>query len=328
MPKFLIIRFSSIGDIIQCMGVVEGIKTRYPDAQIEWITRKDMSSILSMDSRIDKVWAFDKKEGLKGLLKIIKELKKEKYDYVYDAHSNIRSMIIKFLLKFTIFHRPKFALRSKERFKRFLLFNFRINRFDYPFKGRESFRKPLIKWGITQFSEKFENWSFSGDIQTKFKDLINPNSITLAPSANWEMKRWSIGHWQRLIELLPERNFIILGGPDDHFCEEIRSVAPDRVQNLAGRCSLLESCYIAKISNVLVSGDTGILHAGDLFKVPTLALIGPTAFGFPSGEKSQVLEVDLPCRPCTKDGRGACKDSIYKRCMVEITPELVASKLQ
>ena len=70
MPKFLIIRFSSIGDIIQCMGIIDGIREHFPDAEIHWIARKDMSSFLAMDKRIGKIWAFDKALGLKGLLKI------------------------------------------------------------------------------------------------------------------------------------------------------------------------------------------------------------------------------------------------------------------
>ena len=98
MPKFLIIRFSSIGDIIQCMGIIDGIREHFPDAEIHWIARKDMSSFLAMDNRIGKIWAFDKALGLKGLLKIARQLREEHYDYIYDAHSNIRSNILRLKL--------------------------------------------------------------------------------------------------------------------------------------------------------------------------------------------------------------------------------------
>ena len=90
MTKFLIIRFSSIGDIIQCMGIIGGIRERFADVEIHWITRKDMVGTLSMDGRIDKIWAFDKETGLAGLLKMAADLRKEHFDYIYDAHSNIR----------------------------------------------------------------------------------------------------------------------------------------------------------------------------------------------------------------------------------------------
>ena len=328
MPKFLIIRFSSIGDIIQCMGVIGGIKNQFPDAEIHWIARKDMSSFLSMDKRIDKIWAFDKKEGLKGLLRMADELKKEHYDYIYDAHSNIRSNILKFKLIPWLGKRPHSALRSKERMKRLLLFRFGINRFDWPFRGMESYQKPLKKWGVTNFNVPYTDWYFPENFASELNPLITPRTVTLVPSANWEMKRWPVDHWKQLVESLPGYRFIILAGPADTFCEEIRAVAPERVNNLAGQTSLHESCYLVKQSNVVISADTGFMHAADLFGIKTLALIGPTAFGFPSGTTVETFETDLPCRPCTKDGRGKCKQRVYQRCMVEITPRQVAQAVK
>ena len=115
MPKFLIIRFSSIGDIIQCMGIISGIREKFPDAEIHWITRKDMASILTIDKRIHKIWAFDKTAGLKGLLKIAGQLRKERYDYIYDAHSNIRSNVLKLILSPFPNHKPYILLRNKKR---------------------------------------------------------------------------------------------------------------------------------------------------------------------------------------------------------------------
>lgn len=328
MMKILIIRFSSIGDIIQCMGVISGIKNHFPDSEIHWIARKDMSSFLAMDRRINKVWAFDKKEGLKGLLKIADELKQEHFDYIYDAHSNIRSNILKIKLLSLIKKGPQHVLRSKERIKRILLFNFGINKFDWPFRGVESYRKPLKKWGITNFDDNYTDWFFPAGYTEKLTPLTDGRTITLVPSANWEMKRWPVNHWKRLITLLPDYNFVILAGPSDTFCEEICQVAPERVRNLAGKTSLLESCFIIKQSNVVVSADTGFMHAADLFRIKTFALIGPTAFGFPTGKTVETLEVDLPCRPCTKDGRGKCKQTVYQKCMVDITPELIARKIK
>ncbi len=100
--------------------------------------------------------------------------------------------------------------------------------------------------------------------------------ITLVPSANWEMKHWPVSYWKELVALLPEYKFVILAGPKDTFCEEIRSPAPERVVNLAGQTSLMESSYIVLRSNLVISADTGFMHAADLFRVPAFALMGPT----------------------------------------------------
>jgi heptosyltransferase-2 len=82
------------------------------------------------------------------------------------------------------------------------------------------------------------------------------------------------------------------------------------------------------LSEFVISADTGILHVADLFQVSGLALIGPTAFGHPTGSSLRVLERNLSCMPCTKDGRGKCSDSTYQRCMVEITPRMVATEVE
>ncbi len=328
MTKFLIIRLSSIGDIIQCMGIIGGLRQRFPDAEIHWIARSDMAQTLSIDKRVDKVWSFDKREGLKGLLSLCRTLKAEKFDYVYDAHSNVRSNIIKFMLGATLCHRPKFVMRSKERFKRILLFKFGVNRFSWPFIGVDSFRKPLSKWGVTEFDDSFNDYQFPVEMTSKFGGLIDERTITLVPSANWEMKRWPVSHWVALIKELTEYNFVILGGPSDTFCEEIAAAAPDRTINMAGKSSIMESSYIVSQSRVVVSGDTGFMHSADLFKVPTIALMGPTAFGFPARATSEVLFLGMKCQPCTKDGRGGCKQSTYQKCLVDITPEMVAEKVR
>ncbi|MFI3332724.1 MAG: glycosyltransferase family 9 protein [Rikenellaceae bacterium] len=310
------------------MGIVGGIRQHYPSAEIHWIARADMAETLSIDQRIDKVWSFDKGEGLKGLLSLCRTLKAERYDYIYDAHNNIRSTIIKLKLRSLFGHRPQIVTRSKDRLKRILLFKFGINRFEWPFIGVDSFRKPLRKWGINQFDDSYSDYRFTEAISSKFKDLVGAMCITLIPSANWEMKRWPVSHWRSLLELLPEYNFVVLGGPSDTFCAEICNAAPERAINMAGRSSIMESSYIVSQSKVVVSGDTGFLHSADLFGVPALALMGPTAFGFPARPTSEIFALDMKCRPCTKDGRGGCKDSLYQRCMVEITPQMVAQRVR
>ena len=329
MAKFLIIRFSSIGDIIQCMNVVNGIKNHFPDAEIHWIARKDMGSFLNMDKRIDRVWGYDKKTGFKGLLQMARQLKAEKFDYIYDAHSNIRSNILKAVLLPSLYYLfprgPRYTLRHKDRWKRFLLFKLRINKFDKPFRGIISYQKPLATWGITNFESDYCDWNFPAEYEERFHRTLTPKTITLIPSANWEMKRWPVSNWQQVIQLMPDYRFIILAGPTDTFCETIKAIAPERVNNLTGKTSLLESCYLVKQSNLVISGDTGFLHAADLFHTKAIALMGPTAFGYPTGKQVEVIEVDLPCRPCTKDGHGKCKQSIWQKCMVDILPKRVVN---
>ncbi|GAF01818.1 glycosyltransferase family 9 protein [Saccharicrinis fermentans] len=330
MEKILIIRLSSIGDIIQCMSITGGFKNHHPNAEVHWIVRKDLASLLKIDPRIDRLIAFDREEGIGGLIKLAFQLKKEKYTHVYDAHSNIRSNILKAIICPPLTHIQQIT-RKKSRLKRILLFNFRINLLPKPFRAFESFRKPLIKWGIHNFFTPQNNWVFPTETEDKCRQLLKnqpAQTITLVPSAAWELKRWPVSYWKKLIELLPDFHFTILAGPQDNFCNDIAETAPEQVLNLAGKTSLLESFCVTSKAQYVVSGDTGFLHAADLFNVPGCAIIGPTAFGYPTGEKMKIFDLQLPCQPCSKHGNTKCKLQEIKKCLVDITPEQIVEEIK
>ncbi len=312
------------------MSVTGGFKNHYPDCELHWIIRKDLASLLKIDPRIDRLIEFDRELGMSGLIKLAFKLKKEGYTHIYDAHSNIRSNILKIILR-PLGIGPKLITRRKSRFKRFLLFKFRINLLPKPFRAFESFRLPLKKWGILNFYTLHDNWVFPKETQDKCTELIKEQpikTITLVPSAAWELKRWPVEYWKKLVTLLPDFHFNILAGPTDTFCEEIVEADPSRVLNLAGKTSLLESFCVTAQSKYVVSGDTGFLHAADLFNIPGCAIIGPTAFGYPTGEKMKIFERNLPCQPCSKHGDTKCKLKEIKKCLVDITPEQIVKEIK
>ncbi len=328
--KILIIRFSSFGDIFHGLCVVPSL--RKLGYEIHWLVRSDFKDLLTI-APIDKVHSFDRKDGLLGLFRLGQRLKRLRFNAVYDAHNNLRSNILKwyaFAPWSRIFRGTKFIQRSKFRFKRFLLFKLRINKFPSPYKAMSSFLSPLKSLGVDQEYKGSEIFSVSDEVikSTKLKLASEDklNRIILAPSAAWEMKTWPIDNWNKLIELMPDHKFYIIGGPSDKFCQEFEKNFSDRVVNLAGKLSLLESVALINISPLLICADTGVLHVADLFSKSTIALMGPTAFGFTSTNAIETLSVDLKCRPCTKDGRGKCTQDIYQKCMVQIDPELVAKK--
>lgn len=327
--KVLIIRFSSFGDIVQCSSVVELIRQKFSGAEIHWVTRKDFENLVKLNNSINKVWALDKKTGLRGLLQLAFALRSQNFTHVYDAHNNLRSRVLKLILM-TRFSFPELVTRSKDRLKRILLFQFRMNTFPKPFIGIASYLNPLEKWGMRKSdSPRLVNWTFSSDVQKKIDTVIQETTgtskmIALVPSAAWEMKRWPLDHWKKLIAILPQARFVVLGGKEDTFCQELADVDPARVFNLAGKLSLIESCRLVQKAELVISADTGLLHVADVLGVKALSLMGPTAFGFTISSLIKTMEVDLPCRPCTKDGRGKCSQNIYQLCMVDITPASVA----
>ncbi|MFT6071241.1 MAG: heptosyltransferase-2 [Bacteriovoracaceae bacterium] len=313
--KVLIIRLSSFGDIVQCMAVLDSLTQEPLEAEVDWLAREDLAEVPALSPKVNKVWSFNRKEGLLGWIKLGLKLRDESYTHIYDAHSSLRSRILCFILRpFGI--GPQFVRRSKERIKRILLFKFRVNKFPNPFRGMISYHKPLESFGInprTSFRDSFVT-----------EERLPYEGILLAPSAAWEMKRWPMEHFKKLIEIMHDKKFVILGGPADHFCQELEDIDPNRVTNLAGKLTYKESCQLVAQSTLLISGDTGMIHVADLLGVNGISLVGPTAFGFATNDNIKTLEVDLECRPCTKDGRGECSQAVYKKCLVDITPELVA----
>ena len=140
--KYLIIRFSSLGDIVQAMELPRSLLSQNPAAEVHWVVREDFSSLVTANPYIKKTWILRRQDGLSGLFKLARQLKNENYDIVYDAHNNIRSHILSLILFFTRGYKILFR-RPKHRFKRFLLFKLGQNKFPQPFRGMESFIDPL-----------------------------------------------------------------------------------------------------------------------------------------------------------------------------------------
>lgn len=328
--KILIIRFSSFGDVVQTLSVPAKIKEAFPQAQIHWLTRSDMAPLVETHPGVAKTWSYSRKSGLKGLLTLAWEMRQQNYTRIYDAHNNLRSTMATWILKPIPFLGPKLLRRSVKRWKRFLLFKFRINTFEMPFSGQRDLIEPLQSWGIGRTSPSVPQFFPQPQAIAEAKRVITgfEDAVALAPSAAYFLKRWPKHYWVRLIELMPDTKFICLGGPEDIFIEDIAKSAPSRVLNLAGKCNLATSSAIMTQVKALVANDTGLMHVGEQLGTPTIALMGPAPFGFPSRSKTRILELDLPCRPCSKHGQGPCVNTDYHKCLMGITPETVAQHLR
>lgn len=330
--KILVIRFSSFGDVVQTLSVPSALAQTFPGAEVHWITRKDMAPLLKNHPHIQKVFEFDRKAGLTGLIKMTLAMRAENYTHIYDAHNNMRSRVITWVLRplGALGVGPKFIRRSIRRWKRFLLFKFRINTFEIPFSGQRDLLEPLQPWGVSKIAPPAPQIFPSEENLHKAAEVLGDytNSVALAPSAAFFLKRWPKDYWKQLIELMPGERFVLLGGPEDSFIEDIHAVAPHRVLNLAGKCSLQVSSAVVALSKAVISNDTGLLHVSEQLGKKTIALMGPAPFGFPSRPSTKIMELDLYCRPCSKHGQGPCVNKEkYHKCLVDITPPQVAEQL-
>ena len=330
MKKVLIVRLSSFGDIVQTMAVPKTIKASWPDAQVDWLVRSDFKELLEAHSYIDQVISFDRTQKLSGYFSLCFQLFKNKYTHVYDAHNNLRSRILGWvLLPRRLLFQTKFLRRSKERLNRILLFKYRINRFPKPFIAQDSFLKPLKKWGMHSFTPG-PHFFVPKHIQAKV-DLLLPNEeyICAVPSAAWPMKRWPISYWKDLLLLSNIKNWIFLGGKEDHFIDSLCASIPNKtIINFRGKTSLMESCAILGRAKMVIANDTGLLHVADQLSKTTIALIGPTAFGYPKSSTASVAEIQLYCKPCSKDGSDPCTHPMQQKCMKDIKPHKVLGMMR
>lgn len=341
--KFLVIRFSSIGDVTQALSIPSKIAEKYNTSQckveIHFAVRSDISEVVQGHPAIDRIWILPRAKGSSALWKMIQELRLEKFTHIYDAHNSIRSRLICLFLTFPIdlsrlFSPPKIVRKSRKRWKRFLLFNLRIDTYEKPLSGQRDLLEPLQEWSIDSTLPSTPQMTISASAQKSWRSKNHQfpshikDFITLAPSAAYELKRWPKEYFIDLVKALPDRSFILLGGPNDTFIDEIHQASPQNTWNFSGRLSLAESAAAIGDSQGLVSNDTGLLHFAEQLGKQCIALMGPAPFGFPSREKTFILERNLPCRPCSKHGQGPCTNPQFHQCLRDIHPTEVREKIE
>ena len=332
--KILIIRFSSFGDVVQCLSLPSAIRMNYPQVQIHMLTSKEYAPLAKEHKQVKKVWGFQRSSGLRGLLKLAKELKQEGFTHIYDVHNNLRSTILRYiLLGPKALYSPASLLRPTQRWKRFLHFYLRFNQYTKPYPAQLALLQPLREWGVSSRLPPPPQLFFSKETLKQAKDILTPHLtgqpvVALAPSASYELKRWPMEHWQQLVRRNPQYQFILLGGPEDHFIADIASTATNTV-NLSGQLSFEQSSAILSHCDAIVSNDTGLMHVAEQIGLDCIALMGPAPFGYPVRSKTIVKERDLSCRPCSKHGQGPCRnDSFYQECLRDISADEVSKDLR
>lgn len=317
----LIIRFSSIGDLTQALSIPSFIKSYFPQAEIHFVTRSDLSAIVKNHPMIHKTWTLDRKDGLSGLIKLIKDLQTQNFTHIYDAHNNLRSFFIRTFVK------AKFKLvRPMMRLKRFLLLQFHINLFEKPFSGQRDLIKPLEEWNMKYRLPDTPQLFLGSEHKKAATDLIyHKNYVALVPSAAYDLKKWPLEYWDELIKKNSHLTFVVLAGKADHFTEKLNS--NKNVINCTGKTDLLTSAAVIENAKLTITNDTGLLHFAEQLGKPTIALMGPAPFGFPSRSSTHILERNLKCRPCSKHGQGPCINPNFQECLRSITPTEVSTKM-
>lgn len=315
--KILIIRLSSLGDIILTTPVLRAIKRKYPDSFITYITKTQYADVLRYNPKIDELITL--RRDYQFLAGNQPDLKK--YDIVLDLQNNLRSrkLLKGFTGKVFRFRKHSIAKLLAVYFKK----KDKLPALSIPERYIAAFT------GLTTDSEGCE---FYFPEREKPGVQLNRKVIGICPGSRHFTKQWGLEYYAELARLLCDEGFEvrIVGGADDKEAGEyIKQLVPE-TQNYCGRDDLYMIAGALEQCRGVVCNDSGLMHLSSALKVPVVAIFGSTIrqFGFtPYNAKHIILENNsLSCRPCSHIGRDKCP-KIHFRCMKEITPALVKQKL-
>ena len=323
MKKILIIRMSSIGDIVLATSFLKSVKQKYPDGEIHFLIKKEFSELVKNHPSIDKLISFDKKLGLRELFRMGKFLRNNNYDIIFDIHSVFRTRILSLFLRKNLFKQIR-----KPRLRRFLLFYGYQNFFEKSFSHIKMYHTLLNKDKTFPPTNLFiEDEEKNETKKFLVKNNIGDNYIAVVPGAAWSQKQWSIDNYNNLMTRLIESfnsKIVILGATNDIICDQI--IKDDRIVNLKDKTSLRMAMGIVKYAKHTLGSDTGLLHISEAMGTPVTMILGPTSRETGARvtlSNSKVIEnKDLWCRPCSQNGSRPC----YRKeqyCMSKINSEKV-----
>lgn len=316
--RILIVRFSSIGDVVLITPLLRVLRQRFPDAEIDFLTKEAYAPLVAYNPHLSRVVTMSEaKDGLKAALN---ELGREPYDWLVDLHSSLRSRRVKLAVK----ARNRFQVH-KRNFQKWMLVRVKRNRLPEEEHVVDRYFKALEKTGIENdeigaeiFFPEDESWE-KLKIPARWAEGYN----ALAIGAAHETKKLPYGYLRELCQIMPRPVVLLGGGEDLDTGHRLSLESGPHVYNACGRFGLLESAQAIWGATQVFTHDTGMMHIAAALQKPIVSFWGNTvpAFGFfpyygrKNQNRAQIMEVEgLSCRPCSKLGHAKCPKKHF-RCM-------------
>lgn len=323
--KILIVRFSSIGDIVLTAPVIRGLKEQLGEVEIHFLTKKVFKDIVAPNPRVDKVFTIES-----SVDEVIMDLKKEQYDQVIDLHNNIRTKSLKSKLQ-----KPSKTVR-KLNWKKWLLVKFKINKMPR-LHIVDRYFETVATLGVSNDRRECEFYiEDRNEVNVSTSYLLAPKEyVCFAIGAQFFTKRLPT---DKILELLRkvEVPVILIGGPTDevvgdHICEMLPGT---KIINSCGKLNIQQSASVVKQSAHLLTHDTGMMHIASCFGIPMTTVWGNTVpdlgmYAYlPSGNSIATIHQveNLSCRPCSKIGFQKCPKGHFK-CMMDQDVNGIAEEL-
>jgi len=323
MTKILVIRFSSIGDIVLTTPVIRCLKSQMENIKLHVLTKSQYSVLFESNPNVDQThkWGKDNKE-------VINTLKSEEFDYVIDLHNNIRTKKIKTILKSKAYSFPKLNVQK------WLYVNFKWNRMpDVHIVDR--YFKAVKELGVKNDLQGLDYFIPNKDEVDLPVEFGSTEIVSVAIGAQFATKRLPVS---KMVEILSSLKIpiVLLGGKEDYaIAEEIIQLSDSKLHNACGKFNLNQSASVVRQSKVLLTHDTGLMHIAAAYNTPIVSVWGNTVpeFGmYPykpqNPELYSIHEVEgLPCRPCSKIGFQKCPKNHFK-CMNQQDVEEIVNSIE
>ncbi len=327
-PNILLVRFSSLGDVLLTTPLIRALRARHPDATLTALTKEEWAPLLVANPHLDQVVSIARGESVATVARAIRSAG---FTHRLDLHGSVRTRILRMLApgSWTTYDARRRARRILIREKR----DSYGTHVPVPERYFEAAREldvtpdggPPELCLSASATARAEEW-LSG------AGLDGPEPlVAIAPGAAHATKRWPVRHWRQLAGALARAGcrILVVGGTGDRAVgAELVAAVPSRLRSAAGALDLQATGALLQRARVVISGDTGPMHLATAVGTPVVALFGPTveAFGFfPYRANAVVLQRELPCRPCGSKGGPRCPLG-HHRCLEEIGSDMVLER--
>ena len=336
--KILILKPSSLGDVVQTLPVLRLLKLHFHDAEIFWWIDAKLAPLLQDDPDLTGVIRFERQRWAAPrhwpeMFRSIQWMRAQHFDWVIDLQCLIRSGAFAWLANGTFLIGLDDSREGARGF-----YDLAVRRPSFHTHAADWYLAVLPQLGVpvhnhfqwlperpNAFAEIKRKWlEMSGNPKS---EIQNPKCIALQPGARWANKRWPVEYFAELVRLLaqksPDARFTVLGSAEDQPLGEIISrVEPERCFNLCGQTSLPEMIEWIRLCDLMITNDTGPMHVASALGKPLVALFGPTEprRTGPYRQLDGVMRIDLPCSPCLKS---RCHYEKKNECLNALSPAAV-----
>lgn len=317
--KILILRLGAIGDVVLTTIIPYAIKQAYPDCEIHYLTQSENIPLLENNENIDKIfcWQRSQRKSLKYLFETGKQLRKEKYDVIFNLTNAIRNVIL------STISCPKKIVFKKNSRKSWVE--------DYFYTAKTVFKDIELPNRLYLGVNK----ELNNEISTKLSEYPTPHIVLVVggrTDKNRQGRLWNIEYWKELREKLNKTyggTIFITGGKNER--DYHNQLANDYTVVLSGDYDLGGTSALLSQADLVISGDTGPAHIATGHNVKTLALLGSTSPDKikPYGDNGYFISAQTDCKYCWKKKCPHLKEGEkYTPCMENLLPDMVMDKIK